>query len=119
MQVRHCSAMLWALLLLSNTKLKILTSAGGQVLDVTQNTFGTVTIRGYVPSTDSFLSDETAVELSTKECNLQAACTANTAALNAPMCALYPVDMAYAGDAVGLVTDRYAYMHAVIESRSP
>ena len=72
-----------------------------------------------MPSTDSFLSDETVVELSTKECNLQAACTATTAAPNAPMCALYPEDMAYAGDAVGLVTDRYAYVSEVVESRSP
>ncbi len=78
-------------------------------MDVTQNANGTVTVRGYVPSTDSFLSDETLVELSTIECNLQAACTATTVALNAPMCSLYPVDMAYAGDAVGLVTDRFAF----------
>ncbi len=71
--------------------------------------FTTLPVRGYVPSTDPFLSDKTLVEQSTMECNLQPACTATIVAPNAPMCSLYPGDMAYARDTVGLVIDRYAY----------
>ena len=83
--------------------------AGGQVVDVTQGSTA-VTIRGYVPSSDSFSSNETTVELSTTACNLQASCTATAAAPNGPACSLYPLDMAFAGDAVGLVTDRQAQL---------
>ncbi|CAL5221279.1 g3441 [Coccomyxa viridis] len=82
-----------------------LTTPGGQVVDVTQSS-AEVTIRGYVPSSDSFSSNETAVELCTATCNLQASCTATAAAPNGPACSLYPLDLAFAGDAVGLITDR-------------
>ncbi len=84
-------------------------SAGGQVVDVTQSS-AEVTIRGYVPSSDSFSSNETAVELCTATCNLQASCTATAAAPNGPACSLYPLDLAFAGDAVGLITDRQAQL---------
>ena len=82
-------------------------SAGGRIVDIIQASNGTAEIRGYVPSTDSFSSDTTTVQLSTKSCNLQTACTASTLAQNGPACNMYPVDMTFAGNVIGLVTDRY------------
>jgi len=78
------------------------------VVDVIRDGAGSITVRGFVPSSDSFSSNETSVELSTRACNLQPACTANTIAVNGPACSLYPLDMAFAGNAEGLVTDRWA-----------
>lgn len=78
------------------------------MLDVFREANGSVTIRGYVPSADSFSSNTTIVQLASTACNLQATCTASTAALNGPSCRMYPVDMSFAGDAEGLVTDRCA-----------
>lgn len=79
-------------------------------MDVTQGSADVVTIRSFSPSSDSFSSNETTVELSTEACNLQASCTATVAAPNGPACNLYPLDMAFAGDAVGLITDRQAQL---------
>ena len=75
-------------------------------MDVTQSSADAVSVRGFVPSSDPFSSNETTVELSTAACNLQASCSATSAAPNGPACSLYALDMAFAGDAVGLVTDR-------------
>ena len=83
-------------------------AAGGRVVEVTQSSADAVSIRGFIQSSDSFSSNETTVKLSTIACNLQASCTATSAAPNGPACSLYPLDMAFAGDAVGLVTDRQA-----------
>ncbi len=79
-------------------------------MNVAQSSADAVAIRGYVPSSNSFSSNETTVELSTAACNLQASCTATAAAPNGPACSLYPLDMTFAGDAVGLITDRQAQL---------
>ena len=88
-------------------------------MDIIQAVNGTTDIRGYVPSTDSFSSDTTTVQLSTKSCNLQPACTASTSAQNGPACNIYPVDMSYAGNAVGLVTDRCSTNSATTQLSVP
>ena len=75
-------------------------------MDIIQTSNGTVEIRGYAPSTDSFSSDTTTLQLSLKSCNLQPSCTASASAPSGPACNIYPVDMSFAGNAVGLVTDR-------------
>ena len=82
-------------------------------MDVTQSSADVLTIRGFIPSSDLLSSNETVIELSTESCNLQASCTATIAAPNGPVCNLYPLDMAFAGDAVGLITDRQAQLHSL------
>ena len=71
------------------------------------NTTNQYVIRGYVPATDPFTSNTTLIELSDSTCNLAVACTAAAEAINAPVCNVYAVDMAYCGTE-GLVTDRSA-----------
>lgn len=89
--------------------------AGGQIVDIIRNDNDTVTIRGFVQSADPYAANSTLVEMSSKACGLQPACTAIAEAPVAPSCSMYPVDMSFCG-MEGLMTDRSAQYPLLEES---
>ena len=83
--------------------------AGGQIVDIIrynkEGSNDTITIRGYVPSSDPYEANSTLVQVSSTACALQPSCTASLSTEVAPQGSIYPVDMSYCGSE-GLLTDR-------------